>query len=69
MPNQHLKRQLNVRLDEGAHKLLEKLAKEHGGKAAALEHAIRVASGANQPSDDALIDMLRERLKDRKGNR
>jgi hypothetical protein len=65
MPNQHAKRQLNVRLDGEAHDLLAELSKQHGSKAAALEYAISLAAGRNQPSDDALVDMLRERLKGR----
>ena len=59
----HLKKQLAVRLDDESHKRLAKLAKRHGGKAAAIEEALRVLDGKNELSREALLAEIERRLK------
>lgn len=60
---EHLKKQLAVRLSDDAHKRLAKLAKRHGGKAAAIEEALRVLDGQNEISREQLLAEIERRLK------
>ena len=60
---EHLKKQLAVRLSDDAHKRLAKMAKRHGGKAAAIEEALRVLDGQNELSREALLVEIERRLK------
>ena len=60
---EHLKKQLAVRLSDDSHELLAKLAKRHGGKAAAIEEALRRLDGANELSREALLAEIERRLK------
>lgn len=59
----HLKKQLAVRLTDEAHKRLAKLAKRHGGKAAAIEEALRLLDGQNEISRETLLAEIERRLK------
>lgn len=52
---EHLKKQLAVRLSDDSHKLLAKLAKIHGGKAAAVEAALERLAGANDITKETVI--------------
>lgn len=52
---EHLKKQLAVRLDDASHRLLAKLAKRHGGKAAAIEAALVKLDGENDLTKDEVI--------------
>lgn len=61
--DKHLKKQIAVRLDDESHKRLARLAKRFGGKAAALEEAIRKLDGANEISREELLAELGRRLK------
>lgn len=60
---EHLKKQLAVRLDDESHKRLAKLAKRFGGKAAAVEEALRRLDGQNEISKETLLAELERRLK------
>lgn len=60
---EHLKKQLAVRLDEESHKRLARLAKRFGGKAAAVEEALRQLDGKNEISREALLAEIERRLK------
>lgn len=60
---EHLKKQLAVRLDDESHKRLARLAKRFGGKAAAIEEALRVLDGKNELSREALLAEIERRLK------
>lgn len=59
---EHLKKQIAVRLPDDAHKRLTKLAKRFGGKAAAIEAALKTLDGQNEISNEELIETLRLRL-------
>ena len=59
---EHLKKQLAVRLDDESHKRLAKLAKRLGGKASAIEAALKLLDGQNDISNEELIETLRRRL-------
>lgn len=43
--------------------LLERAKARHGSYKAAVIQALRIAEGANEPSDDELIEMLSSRLR------
>lgn len=60
---EHLKKQLAVRLSDDAHKRLARLAKRLGGKAAAIEEALRVLDGQNEISREQLLAEIERRLK------
>lgn len=60
---EHLKKQLAVRLDDESHKRLAKLAKRLGGKAAAIEAALKALDGQNEISNEELLATLRRRLR------
>lgn len=60
---EHLKKQLAARLDDESHKRLARLAKRFGGKAAAIEEALRVLDGKNEISREALLAEIERRLK------
>lgn len=60
---EHLKKQLAVRLSDESHKLLAKLAKRHGGKANAVEIALRKLDGENDMTKEQLIAEITRRLK------
>lgn len=60
---EHLKKQVAVRLTDDAHKRLNKLAKQHGGKAAAIEEALRRLDGQNEISRETLLAEIERRLK------
>lgn len=60
---EHLKKQLAVRLSDESHKRLAKLAKRLGGKASAIEAALKLLDGQNDISNEELIETLRRRLK------
>jgi hypothetical protein len=59
----HLKKQLAVRLSDDSHKLLAKLAKRHGGKAAAIEAALKALDGANDITKEMVIAWIERSTK------
>lgn len=59
----HLKKQVAVRLSDEAHKRLNRLAKHHGGKAAAIEEALKKLDGQNEISRELIIAEITRRLK------
>ena len=52
---EHLKKQTAVRLSDESTRLLAKLAKRHGGKAAAIEAALKKLDGENDLTKDEII--------------
>lgn len=60
---EHLKKQLAVRLSDEAHKRLAKHQKRLGGKAAAIEEALKLLDGQNEMSRAALLAEIERRLK------
>ena len=53
---------MGLRPDEVA--LLEKMSAKHGGKKAAFVAGLRLLAGANAPSNEELLIMIKERMKD-----